>query len=44
MPLRDIVDLMIVLSDNTATNLILERIGGNAVNERMAAFGMTPTE
>ena len=41
LPLRDVVDLMIVLSDNTATNLILDRIGGNAVNQRMAALGMT---
>lgn len=36
LPIRDMVDLMIVLSDNTATNLILNRIGGNAVNARMA--------
>ena len=43
LPLRDVVDLMIVLSDNTGTNLILDRIGGNAVNERMAALGMTQT-
>ncbi len=43
LPLRDVVDLMIVLSDNTATNLILDRIGGNAVNGRMAALGLTQT-
>src|SRR4051794_13894619 len=43
LPLRDMVDLMIVLSDNTATNLILDRIGGNAVNERMAALGLAQT-
>ncbi len=43
LPLRDVVDLMIVLSDNTATNLILDRIGGNAVNQRMAALGLTQT-
>jgi beta-lactamase class A len=43
LPLRDVVDLMIVLSDNTATNLILDRIGGNAVNERMAALGLVQT-
>jgi len=39
LPIRDMVDLMIVLSDNTATNLILNRIGGNAVNARMAQLG-----
>jgi beta-lactamase class A len=42
-PLRDLIDLMIVLSDNTATNLILNRIGGNAVNERMASLGLMQT-
>ena len=35
--------LMIVVSDNTATNLILDRIGGNAVNVRMAQLGLKQT-
>jgi beta-lactamase class A len=39
LPIRDMVDVMIVLSDNTATNLILNRITGNAVNARMAQLG-----
>ena len=43
LPLRDVMDLMIVVSDNTATNLILNRIGGNAVNARMAQLGLTQT-
>lgn len=43
LPLRDMIDLMIVLSDNTATNLILNRIGGNAVNARMAQLGLQQT-
>jgi beta-lactamase class A len=43
LPIRDMVDLMIVLSDNTATNLILNRIGGNAVNTRMAQLGLKQT-
>jgi beta-lactamase class A len=43
LPIRDLIDLMIVLSDNTATNLILNRIGGNAVNARMAELGLTQT-
>lgn len=43
LPLRDVLDLMIVLSDNTATNLILNRIGGNAVNMRMASLGLVQT-
>ena len=43
LPIRDMIDLMIVLSDNTATNLILNRIGGNAVNARMAQLGLQQT-
>ncbi|HSU59906.1 MAG TPA: serine hydrolase [Bryobacteraceae bacterium] len=43
LPIRDMIDLMIVLSDNTATNLILNRIGGNAVNTRMAHLGLHQT-
>ncbi len=43
LPLRDVMDLMIVVSDNTATNLILNRIGGNAVNARMAKLGLEQT-
>jgi beta-lactamase class A len=43
LPVRDLMLLMIVLSDNTATNLILNRIGGNAVNARMAQLGLVQT-
>lgn len=43
LPLRDVMDLMIVVSDNTATNLILNRITGNAVNARMAQLGLQQT-
>jgi beta-lactamase class A len=43
LPIRDMMDLMIVVSDNTATNLILNRIGGNAVNARMAQLGLAQT-
>jgi beta-lactamase class A len=42
-PLRDLIVLMITLSDNTATNLIVDRIGGNAVNARMAKLGLKQT-
>jgi beta-lactamase class A len=42
-PIRDLMHLMIVVSDNTATNLILDRIGGNAVNQRMAQLGLKQT-
>lgn len=43
LPIRDLMDLMIVVSDNTATNLILNRIGGDAVNARMAQLGFQQT-
>jgi beta-lactamase class A len=43
LPLHDLVMLMITLSDNTATNLILNRIGGDAVNARMEALGLKQT-
>jgi beta-lactamase class A len=42
-PLRDAVRLMIAFSDNTATNLVLDRVGLTAVNERMAAWGYPHT-
>ena len=40
---RDLMHLTIVVSDNTATNLILERIGGTAVNRRMKDLGLRET-
>lgn len=43
LPLRDVIDLMIVLSDNTATNLILNRVGANTVNARLNSWGLTQT-
>src|SRR5262245_29305663 len=41
--LRDAVRLMIVYSDNTATNMVLDKIGIKAVNERMAGLGLKET-
>ena len=35
LKLRDIGNLMIVVSDNTATNMLIQRIGADAVNARM---------
>ena len=43
LPIRDVMRLMIVLSDNTATNLILDRIGADAVNVEMDRFGLKNT-
>lgn len=42
-PIRDLIMLMITLSDNTATNLIINRVGGNAVNARMGKLGLEQT-
>jgi beta-lactamase class A len=43
LPIRDLMHVMIVVSDNTATNMILDRIGGDAVNARMAQLGLKQT-
>ncbi|MFQ3652245.1 MAG: serine hydrolase [Gemmataceae bacterium] len=42
-PLRDALRLMTAVSDNTATNLVLERVSLKAVNDRMAAWGLKET-
>ncbi|MGH9661178.1 MAG: serine hydrolase, partial [Bryobacteraceae bacterium] len=41
--LRDLVHLMIMVSDNTATNLILDRFPPAAINARLASFGLAET-
>src|SRR5205823_9699187 len=41
--LRDAVRLMIVYSDNTATNLVLDKIGIAAISKRMDAWGFPST-
>ena len=41
--IRDLVHLMIVVSDNTATNLLLDRVTTDAVNARMDALGFPQT-
>ena len=43
LPIRDVMHLMIVLSDNTATNLILDRITADAVNVWMDKLGLPLT-
>ncbi|HEX9963118.1 MAG TPA: serine hydrolase [Pyrinomonadaceae bacterium] len=42
--LRTAVNLMIVVSDNTATNLVLEKVTSDAVNARMESLGFTDTK
>ena len=35
--------MMIVVSDNTATNMVIERITADAVNAEMDRYGLTAT-
>src|SRR5207253_858600 len=44
LPLRDAVRLMIAFSDNTATNLVLDKVGIREVNKRMEAWGCPNTK
>jgi beta-lactamase class A len=39
----DLVHLMIVLSDNTATNMLIERLGTARVNARLDIYGLRQT-
>lgn len=41
--LRDYSNLMIVVSDNTATNVILDKVGADAVNVEMDRLGLKET-
>jgi beta-lactamase class A len=43
LPLRDVVRMMIVVSDNTATNMVIERITADAVNAEMDRYGLAAT-
>ncbi len=43
LPIRDVLHLMIVLSDNTATNMILERFTADAVNAYLDRIGIKTT-
>ena len=43
-PVKDAVRLMIAYSDNTATNLILDKIGIGSTNKRMEAWGCPNTK
>lgn len=41
--LLDLATLMTVVSDNTATNLIIDRVGMEAVNKRLRSLGLQDT-
>lgn len=44
LSLRDLVTLMIIVSDNTATNLLIDYVGVRAINRRIQAIGLRNTE
>lgn len=41
--LKDAVTLMIILSDNTAANLMIDRLGADRINRTMRRLGLTGT-
>lgn len=43
LTLKDALTLMIALSDNTATNLVIDRFGLKAINARIGAIGLKQT-
>ncbi len=43
LTVRDVATMMIVVSDNTATNLLLDRISADAVNTFLDSLGLTVT-
>lgn len=43
LPLRDLAELMIVVSDNTATNMLLARLGLEQVNACLQGLGLRGT-
>lgn len=43
LTLRDLLTLMIVVSDNTATNMVIDRVGLEAVNASARSWGLEQT-
>ena len=43
LSVRDLAMLMIIVSDNTATDILLDLVGADAVNARLAACGLRRT-
>jgi beta-lactamase class A len=41
---RDLLELMMILSDNTATDLIVEKVGKEKVNETLRELGLEKTQ
>jgi beta-lactamase class A len=43
LTLKDVLTMMVIMSDNTATNLAIDKIGLDAVNARIAWMGLKDT-
>jgi beta-lactamase class A len=43
LTIRDLLHLMIALSDNTATNMLVARVGTKNVDDRLASYGLHET-
>jgi beta-lactamase class A len=43
LTLKDVLSMMVIMSDNTATNLAIDRLGLGAVNARIAWMGLKDT-
>jgi beta-lactamase class A len=44
LTVADLVQLMIVVSDNTATNLLVTRLGTAAIDDRLVSYGLPNTK
>lgn len=44
LKVRDLIHLMIVLSDNTATNMLVNRLGTKRIDDRLVTYGLTQTK
>ncbi len=43
MTLKDLATFMVVLSDNSATNILIDRVGMDSINEEIGRLGLTHT-
>lgn len=44
LSVRDLIHLMIVLSDNTATNMLVARLGTRTIDDRLESYGLQRTK
>ncbi|MEO6213071.1 MAG: serine hydrolase [Vicinamibacterales bacterium] len=44
LTMRDLIHLMIVLSDNTATNMLVTRLGTRRIDDRLVSYGLEQTK